>query len=135
MIPSGIGFLSQDFELAEQPDKTYKLTEKNRIRGETDGMRALKQSIYCVLNTERYQYPVYSWNYGIELMDLYGEPLTYVCPELERRIQEALLCDSRITGVSDFVFTFLQKGKIQVSFTVHSVYGNIEAKKEVILGE
>lgn len=61
-----------------------------------DGREAMEQVIYKILNTERYRYVVYSWNYGIELMDLFGMPADYVCPVLEKRISEALLQDDRI---------------------------------------
>lgn len=81
--------------------------------------------------TERYQYIMYSWNYGIELLDLFGEPVTYVCPELKRRISEALLCDDRIRNVDHFEFSYPQKGVIHVSFTVHTLYGDVDVEKEV----
>ena len=45
---------------------------------------AVKQAVYKIIMTERYQYIMYSWNYGVELLDLFGEPVTYVCPELKR---------------------------------------------------
>ena len=62
--------------------------EQEVINGFTDGLDAMKQTIYMILNTERYQYIIYSWNYGIELIDLFGEPITYVCPELEEELQK-----------------------------------------------
>ena len=40
--------------------------------------------VFNILNTERYQYIIYSWNYGIELIDLYGQPVSYVIPELKK---------------------------------------------------
>ena len=81
--------------------------------------------------TERYQYIMYSWNYGIELNDLFGEPMTYVCPELKRRITEALLWDDRIQSVDSFEFDFPQKGVVQVAFTAHSIFGDVQAEREV----
>lgn len=132
MIPSTTGFLTQDFELEEIPSKTYKINlNDSTVRGYTDGLEAMHQVIYAIVNTERYQYPIYSWDYGIELMDLYGEPLSFVCPELERRITEALLCDDRIQGVDNFEFDISQKGQILASFTVHTVFGDIQAEKVV----
>ena len=74
---------------------------------------------------------MYSWNYGIELLDLFGEPVTYVCPELERRITEALLVDTRIRSVTDFEHDLSTKGVVHTSFTVHTIYGDVKAEKEV----
>lgn len=132
MIPSTTAFLEQDFEITEQPTHTYKMNlESNLIRGYTDGQEAMKQAIYKILNTERYQYVMYSWNYGIELLDLYGEPVSYVCPELERRITEALTWDDRIQSVDNFEFNNSKKGEILVTFTAHTVFGNVVAEKVV----
>lgn len=132
MIPSTTAFLEQDFEITEQPTHTYKMNlESNLIRGYTDGQEAMKQAIYKILNTERYQYVMYSWNYGIELLDLYGEPVSYVCPELERRITEALKWDDRIQAVDNFEFNISKKGEILVTFTAHTVFGDVVAEKVV----
>lgn len=132
MIPSTTAFLEQDFEITEQPTHAYKMNlESNLIRGYTDGQEAMKQAIYKILNTERYQYVMYSWNYGIELLDLYGEPVSYVCPELERRITEALTWDDRIQSVDNFEFNISKKGEILVTFTAHTVFGDVVAEKVV----
>ena len=132
MIPSTAGFLNRDCEIEEQPGLTYRINADScSVKGEADGLEAVKQAVYCILNTGRYQYPIYSWNYGIELIDLYGEPVTYVCPELERRISEALLCDDRIEGVDHFTFDVSQKGVVHISFTVHTVFGEVKAEREV----
>lgn len=132
MIPSTSAFLESDFEIETQPTHTYKMNlESGSIRGYTDKLEAIKQAIYKILLTERYQYLMYSPNYGIETLDLYGEPLSYVCPELERRISEALLWDDRIESVSDFEFDLSKKGSVQISFTVHTRFGNVQAEREV----
>lgn len=132
MIPSTNTFLLTDLETETQSSKTYKLhIEKNIISGTCDEQEAMIQAIYKILNTERYQYIIYSWNYGIELEDLYGEPITYVIPELQRRVEEALLQDDRITAVDDFEFDTSKKGEVKATFTVHTIFGDIEAEKVV----
>ena len=132
MIPSTVGFLDKDFEIEEQPSFTYKMqTDANLVRGYTDGLEAVKQAIFKILMTERYQHIMYSWNYGVELLDLFGEPVTYVCPELKRRISEALLWDNRIRSVDNFEFDFPQKGVVRVTFTAHTIFGDVQAEREV----
>ena len=64
-------------------------------------------------------------------LNLYGSLFTYVCPELERRITEALLVDERIRDVTDFSFDLEIKGVIHTTFTVNTIYGDIKAEKEV----
>lgn len=132
MIPSTNTILSQDLEVETLPSKNYKMQiEHDVINGFCDELEAMKQVVFKILNTERYQYIIYSWNYGIELLDLYGEPVTYVCPELERRITEALVQDDRIESVDSFVFDVLEKRTVKVTFTVHTIFGGIEVEKVV----
>lgn len=132
MIPGNTGFLEKNFEIQEQPSYTHRLDLKfQSVRGYTDEKEAMRQAIYKILLTERYAYIMYSWNYGIETMDLYGMPIAYVVPELERRIKEALLYDTRITAVTDFEFTYPIKRVVHVSFIAHTIFGEIQAERGV----
>ena len=49
-------------------------------------------------------YSINDIDYGVEIKNLIGEHLTYVIPELERVIEEALLQDDRIEEVNNFNF-------------------------------
>lgn len=132
MIPSTNTILSTNLEVVTQPSKNYKMhLESNIVSGFCDDLEAMQQVIYKILNTERYQCIIYSWNYGIELIDLYGEPLTYVCPEIQRRITEALVQDDRIESVDNFIFDTSEKRVVKVRFTVHTTFGNVESEKVV----
>lgn len=133
MIPSvEDDLLDDELELETEPSKNYKMDIGHEVvNGYSDELEAMKQVIYKILNTERYQHIVYSWDYGIELLDLIGEPVTYVCPELERRITEALIQDDRIDSVEDFDFDILEKRTVKVTFTVHTIFGNIEEEMVV----
>lgn len=132
MIPSTNDLLNTDLEVITEPSKNYKMhfTEKF-INGFRNELEAMHQVIYKILNTERYQYIIYSWNYGIETVDLYGEPISYVCPEIERRITEALVQDDRIESVDTFEFDYTNKGKVHVKFRVHTIYGDLIEEKVV----
>lgn len=132
MIPGVNGILTADLEMETIPSKNYMMhIERNFIRGTCDGKEAMKQAIYKILNTERYEYIIYSWNFGIQLYDLYGEPVTYVCPELERRIIDALMADDRISSCENFEFDTSQKGVIVVTFTAKTIFGDIEMERAV----
>lgn len=110
----------------EQPERTYALVMSNtRLIGTCDELEAVKQAIILILGIERYKYPIFSWNYGIELQDLFGKPNDYVQTELERRISEALTWDDRIDSVDSFSFSKM-RGQLTVEFTVHTKYGSIE---------
>lgn len=131
MLPAVNDDLQKDFEIEEQPTYTYKLNlDNSTIAGYVDDLEAMKQAIYLILNIERYEYLIYSWNYGIELNDLYGQPIPFVLPELKRRITEALVQDSRILRVDNFSFE-TNKGKVHATFTVHTIFGDVEAERVV----
>ena len=131
MIPKISENFQNDFEFANLPTGTYKFNiNEDKICGFTDGLEAMKQAIYLILNTERYEYIIYSWDYGIELLDLFGKPIPYVIPELERRITEALIQDDRILSVDNFIFDH-KRNKVFCEFIVHTIFGDIKAQKEV----
>lgn len=133
MIPAVTGFLDQDFTITEQPTKTYRMDiiNEDSIKGYTDGLEAMRQANYKILQTERYEYVMYPWSYGVELNDLFGEPVTYVCPELERRITEALLTDTRNTEVTDFEFDTDTRHVVKAKFIVHTIFGDYEEERTV----
>lgn len=132
MIPSSDDILTLDLEEEMLPSKNYKMKiQQDVINGYCDEIEAMKQVIYKILNTERYQYLIYSWDYGIELMDLFGEPVSFVCTELERRIKEALEQDDRIELVDDFQFDISVKRIVKTTFTVHTIFGDIREEKVV----
>lgn len=115
----------------EQTSRTYLLDKENkRIIGiETDYLKAVEQAVYLILNVERYDYIMYSWNYGVELKDLFGNIKEYVIPNLINRIREALLQDDRITDVINFSYK-VNKNIFNVNFTVVTKYGNINIEEE-----
>lgn len=135
MIPN-IEILQETLDEFEYGTETYKIQildeDDGYIKGAIDDIDAIKQAIYLILNTERYNYNIYSWNYGVELVDLIGQPLPYVTVVLPKRIEDALIQDDRIEGVRDFNF-IRDKNKIHTSFTVVTTLGNIPSELEVII--
>ena len=135
MIPSDIDLFDEDLEDEDdelEATQTYLMDiESNRIKGYTDDLDAVRQAVYKILNTERYEHEIYSWNYGIETYDLYGEDDTYVIPELQRRIEDALSVDERIVECLNFNFEIIQKRGILVKFTVLTIYGDVDVEKVV----
>lgn len=111
---------------------TYRMDfEKKQIFGRCDSLEAMRQAVYKIICTERYQYPIYSWNYGIELAELFGKPVNYCILEIERRITEALQQDERIKAVKDFEFEVQKRGEVFVKFTVETVLGSFEMERAV----
>ena len=130
MIPN-IDILTTNIDEVKYANRTYYLNiDTDRVYGYTDDVEALKQTIYLILSIERYQHLIYSWDYGVELLDLFGKPMTYCMAEIPRRIKEALTQDNRIDDVVDFEFE--HKGKwLHTTFKVISNVATFSVDWEV----
>ena len=118
---------------AQMPSKSYRmLIEDERIIGNIDQLDAVAQACYKILNTERYVHVIYSWNYGVELQELFGKPIPYVYSELPRRIREALLNDDRVESVTEFDLSH-NRGDVLAKFKVNTIYGSFEMEKGVTI--
>ena len=131
MIPQNGDDLRQDFVFTTLPSRTLKMDHDwKTITGTIDQIQAVEQAVFLILTTERYQWLIFSWNYGVELHNLIGKDPEYCLPEIERRVREALLQDDRITTVQDFQFE-INKKQVLTTFTVVSIFGEINVEKVV----
>ena len=84
------------------------------------------QFIKKVLDTSKYAYEIYDWYYGNELLELVGMSYDYISVEAPRIVEEALLVDDRITYIDSWSFTRLSVDSMEISFLVHTIYGDIK---------
>lgn len=133
MTPNVDNSLDIDLVAQEQkPSLTWKLDlSSNRVKGMIDDKDAIFQAVEKILLTERYAYRIYSWNYGAELQFYIGKDTDFVLADAERTIREALLQDDRILDIEDFFAKQIDLNSVSVSFTVVSVAGSFNYKKEV----
>jgi len=116
----------------EQTTRTYRVDfERGRISGFADGVSAMEQAVLLILSTERFKHVIYSWDYGSEVNATLGEDFQLAMSEVKRFVVEALEQDERITGVDGFEFTRAGRNTMNVSFTVHTIYGDISEQIEV----
>ena len=117
---------------ADHPTRTYKVDfDAGRVAGCTDETEAMKQAIFKILQTERFSFLIYSWNYGIELNSIVGKSYPVFSSEIKRVITEALMVDSRITYVTDFQVEQIDKRTARVSFTAETIFGEIPIERTV----
>ena len=115
-----------EFQTEQFANKTYKINfEEKRIIGEIDDLEAVKQAVYKILHTERFNSLLYSWDYGVEFENLIGKDYDFILGDLQRRIEEAVLQDDRIERIENVTVNKKQNDSIDVSFVVVSKYGNI----------
>jgi len=129
MIPTN-GIIGNAVKI-EYSNTTYGIDFANKVvKSNIDNIEALKQSIYIMLNVERYDFLIYNHNYGIELKNLFGKDMQLVCSVLERRIRDCLSVDNRISDLSDFEFT-IYRNTLKVTFTVSSIFGKHEQEVKI----
>lgn len=125
--------LIADFEETILPSKTWCIDfERNVVTTNITDLEAIRQAAILILATERFEFVIYSHQYGIELIDLFGENQHYVMSEIKRRVTEALTQDDRISGVENFEYKRTKRG-LHVTFTVTTNIGQFNAETEVAL--
>ena len=115
--------LQTDTQIEEETfsNRSYNVSQ-TAIRGFVDEIESLSQAIRKRLSTQQYEYPIYSFYYGVDWRDLIGQDEEYVRAEMKRMIQETLAEDDRIEEVENFVFEFL--GTVcTCTFDVESIFG------------
>ncbi len=121
-----IGQVVEVTSAADRTTRTYKMDlDAGRVAGFVDGAEAMKQAILKILLTERFDFLIYSWNYGTELKTVVGKSYQVFSSEIKRVIREALLADSRITDVVDFKVQQIDKRSVNVAFTAETIFGAI----------
>ena len=92
-----------------------------------EGNEALRVWIYKALKVDRFQYEIYSWNFGSEISDLMGKGYTSALTqsEIKRYIEEALSTNPYIEEVKVEETSF-KDNTLSVKLTVNSIYGNME---------
>ena len=126
-----IGF-STDIVITAQPSKTWIIDrDAMQVSRMDEGLESVRQAVEIALNVERYKWTIYDANFGSELDGLAGEDEAYIIAELPRMVEDALSPDSRVISVDNYVFTRLDSTSMRVTFTVHTVYGDIQEGVEV----
>lgn len=92
-----------------------------------EGNNAIKVWVYKALLTPRYNYSIYTWDYGSELLDLIGKAYTpsLTKSEAKRYIEEALLINPYISEVN-VLDTDFKDGILSANVKIVTIYGESE---------
>lgn len=127
------GLLPQTADWTENglPSKTWSFDpDTGQVGSWIQGEDALRQAIMLRLLIPRYEYLIYSFRYGSELASLIGRDHSYALAAAPALVEECLLEDDRIQGVSS-VQTLWDGNALSVSFSVQSGEGNVSAAVSV----
>ncbi len=123
-------FIKSDVEEVQHIN-TYKEYEfdfnNNTLTGKIlEGKAALKMWIYKALLIPRYTYPIYTWDYGQDLDELIGQgyEMDYIKSEVERRIQDCILINEKITRCSSFEVNLINDN-LKIRFTAVTIFGEV----------
>lgn len=97
-----------------------------------EGIEAVKVWIWLCLHTERYRYPLYSWDYGTSLEQYIGQSLSeeFINTDCEDEIAEAMLINPYISEIRDFKAE-LTGDQLHISFAAVTDFGKIEVDTDV----
>ena len=98
-----------------------------------EGKEAIKIWIWLALQTPRYRYYAYTWDYGNEFEDLIGQGYTeeYIGAEARRMTEDCLLINENIQSISDFSIS-MAGDTLTISFTANTMFGNISFTDQAI---
>lgn len=132
-LPSGTINISQGIPVQSQPTLTWLVDpDGTSIAGTAEGAAVMQQAIEIILNVQRFRWQIYTANFGMDYRGLIGSSPGVAASNLLRRLQEAFSVDDRIMGIKNFTYT-VDGDVMTASFTVQTVYGNINETAEVVL--
>ena len=115
--------------------KEYEIDYKTeQLTGRTvEGLEAIKVWIWLVLQTPRYRYYIYTWDYGNEFEDLIGQGYSeeYIEAEAQRMTEDCLLVNENIQSITGFLVN-MENEQLTISFTANTIYGAIQFNDEKI---
>ena len=132
-------YIEDDETLEQQEEiktpKEYEIDFKTgQLTGRIiEGVEAIKVWIWLVLQTPRYRYYIYSWDYGNEFEELIGRGYSeeYINAEAQRMTEDCLLVNEHIESITDFSVG-MENDQLTISFTANTIYGTIQFDNEKI---
>ena len=120
-LPEGTDL--EDLVNESLPTNTFLINpEGDQIAGMNEDLEAMRQAVEIILTTKRFNYQIYTSNFGVELDDLIGEDPDYIESTLPERIRVAFSVDDRILMEKNYVFE-INGDKMLVMFDVVTVFG------------
>ena len=137
-----VQFLQELIETAEEESTVQEIPKEYGIDFDTgqltgtivEGLEAVKVWIWLCLHTERFKYPIYTWDYGWDAEQYigYAYPQEYIETTCEQEITDAMLVNPWITAVSDFSVE-MDGALLKVSFTAETDFGDVEVSDGTVL--
>ncbi|MHC1750784.1 MAG: DUF2634 domain-containing protein [Cellulosilyticaceae bacterium] len=104
----------------------YDFKNKRLTGNKVEGIEAIKIWILKALKVERYQYLIYSQDYGVEIENYIGKNYDggLMACDVATNIEEALKINPYIKGIEEFESTF-NEGRLTCKFKVITDFGEV----------
>ena len=112
-------YIYKDFEIENR--KTMRMTGKI-----VEGRDSIEQWAHIALRTSRYDWLIYSWDFGEEYTELIGYSYSqeYLDNEVERTITECLTENPYISGIEDLTVT-VEDSHLHIEFIMLTDFGEV----------
>lgn len=92
-----------------------------------EGNEAIQVWCYKAIKTPRFQYKIYSWDYGSEILELIGKQYTpsLTQSEVKRFIEETLMINPYILDVTVLDINF-KDNLLSANVKINTIYGESE---------
>ena len=127
ILPEGLNL--EDVVDESLPTNTF-LVNADQIAGMNDGLEAMRQAVEIILTTKRFNYQIYSSNFGSDFEDLIGEYPDYIESTLPERVRDAFSVDDRILREENYIFT-REGDTLLVTFDVVTVFGTFSTGVQI----
>ena len=122
------------FYAAQEPQGTTSESTGTipREYGIVEGKEAVKVWIWNCLQTQRFRYPIYSWDYGADMEQYIGRAVSkeFLQTDCENEIRSALLVNPYISDITDFDVERMDD-QMHISFRVITRFGEMEVEQSV----
>ena len=98
--------------------------QNKRINRLATEYEELAQTIHRALMTDRYYYPIYTWQYGSDLSNLIGtKNLAFLKGSIKKSVKDALKFEDRVINVDEVKITQTQPNGYHIAVSISTTLG------------
>lgn len=119
-----------------QTGLTYYIDSKTgHLSSMIDNKESIIQSVFKALDTQKFEYQIYSWFYGLDMEPFIGQDIEYIRVNIRRYLEDCLLQDDRIFSIQNIIVQQSDIDSCSIIFDIQTSEGLIEnITKEINYG-
>lgn len=119
-----------------QTGLTYYIDSKTgHLSSMIDNKESVIQAVFKALDTQKFEYQIYSWFYGLDMEPFIGQDIEYIRVNIRRYLEDCLLQDDRIFSIQNIIVQQSDIDSCSIIFDIQTSEGLIEnITKEINYG-